>query len=299
MLHLRVHGDNIVEFERTLGQIGVALELDDLSGPSGLAVTPSLQTESQFEKVRFDLFPGFGRWDIDILDVVRRRGGVLREAPDAIVTQVHEGSEEIRLAIEYCAALAAGNQAWQRSGRALSYSLAGVPYLYLTELGGWELDALRKRKAMRLPNPAVPFSYVSHSLRVNAPTVPIYVRSPATNDTYKAVFGDTDLPVLLEALLTDEQPASTLMGPLANKCLDLVAMLADSRRRQDCLTGSQWMGLYEALVAGQSATEFLVGIAMPWRKTAYISNLTRSADALIRGSTKYAVAAGRVACRFA
>ena len=54
-------------------------------------------------------------------------GGVIREAPDAIISEVKFGKEHPLLAIEYSGALAAGNQAWQRNGRAYSSGLAQDP----------------------------------------------------------------------------------------------------------------------------------------------------------------------------
>lgn len=90
-------------------------------------------------------------------------GGVLRESADAILTRFSDDTESPILAIEFCSALPAGNQAWQRSGRAYSMAKAGIPYLFITELGGFELSVDRKKKAARLPNPAVPYSYSAYS----------------------------------------------------------------------------------------------------------------------------------------
>lgn len=97
------------------------------------------------------------------------------------MTGVRDGREVPLLAIEYCAALPAGNQAWQRCGRAYSYGLAGVPFLYVAELGGFELDSLRERKAARLPNPAVPFSYISHSVSRSTPVLPVFISNPGAD----------------------------------------------------------------------------------------------------------------------
>src|SRR6266511_6226478 len=113
----RIHGDNIVECERTLKLIIQALQ-GNISAPlrptgSPLAPTYAMTPPFASEPYRFTFLPGYGRWDQDIREVVRRRGGQLREATDAIICRVDGGFEVPLLAIEYCGALPAGNQAWQ------------------------------------------------------------------------------------------------------------------------------------------------------------------------------------------
>jgi hypothetical protein len=153
---VHVHGDNIVECERALSLITQALghDLLHISLPNSSVACPRYELEIRGSEKPFvvTFFPGFGRWDHDILKSIRDRGGVLREAADVIVTAVENGAENPLFAIEFCGALPAGNQAWQRSGRAFSFGAAKVPYLYISELGGFELDADRNRKAARLPN---------------------------------------------------------------------------------------------------------------------------------------------------
>ena len=154
-----IHGDNIVECERTLRLVELALGISCWPPPvpTALAVCPSFlfSLRATAEPWKFTFFPGFGRWKEDILQLVRNRGGSLREAADAIITGVMSDREEPLLAIEYCGVLPAGNQAWQRNGR------AGIPFdaldslIYVAEIGGYELDLQRTRKASRLPNPAV------------------------------------------------------------------------------------------------------------------------------------------------
>ena len=70
-------------------------------------------------------------------------------------------------------------QAWQRSGRGYSAGMSKIPYLYVTEIGGFELDTnTRERKAARLPNATVPFSYLTYS-HENSPMLPIYEKISA------------------------------------------------------------------------------------------------------------------------
>ena len=110
---IRIHGDNIVECERAVALIcdamgaeaGHCVPEDSLSCPKYTVSTPQMA-------VSLELFPGFRRWDQDILSVVRLQGGMLREAADVIITEVAESNRErILLAFEFCAALPAGNQA--------------------------------------------------------------------------------------------------------------------------------------------------------------------------------------------
>ena len=125
-----------------------------------------------------------------------------------MITGVASSREEPLLAIEYCSALPAGNQAWQRNGRAYSFGRARIPYLYVAEIGGYELDAERVRKASRLPNPAVPFSYLSYSLSQQTPVIPVFIASPGAHQEsrreYGDVLGDADLVGFVRAILLNE-----------------------------------------------------------------------------------------------
>ena len=51
--------------------------------------------------------------------------------------------------------------------------MSKIPYLYVTEIGGFELDT-----AARLPNATVPFSYLTYS-HENSPMLPIYEKISA------------------------------------------------------------------------------------------------------------------------
>ena len=58
----------------------------------------------------------------------------------------------------------------------------------------------------------------------------------------------------------------------------LVKLLADSKRRQDGLTGDQWQAAHDAVLAGQSLPDFLsTNVRLSWKKTAYIDGLTHTA----------------------
>ena len=283
---LAIHGDNIIECERALKLITEATAASP-TGPVASASVPEFILDTpEMERWAVRLFPGFGRWKPDILEYLRRIGGVVREAPDVILTETVQGSEQILLAIEYCSALDAGNQAWQRNGRAYSLGRAGVPYLYVTELGGQELDNERKKKATRFPNPAVPFSYASYSIRGSVPSLPVFVPSPAETATGSSngrnVYGLDEAMRFVSHLLAkrDHQRSATR---LLDKTMTLVRQLASRRTRRDSLTPAQWDDALKIVSAtGDLIHHLATAIEMPWSKTATIASLTPSAAELIR-----------------
>ena len=164
MREFRIYGDNIVECERALGLIVEALGAvkSDITNTHFSIVIPKIVINKNGQQYSFSLISGYGdnRWTVDILKLLDSKGGLLREAPDSLITEIVDGKEDTLLAIEFCGALPAGNQAWQRNGRALSFAYSKIPYFYITEIGGYELDGDRDRKAERVPNPLIPFSYV-------------------------------------------------------------------------------------------------------------------------------------------
>ncbi|MDR2970858.1 MAG: hypothetical protein LBU83_02850, partial [Bacteroidales bacterium] len=172
--YFRVHGDNIVECERVLKYITRSVNV--LSQEKRFSSLACLTVDIAFEYAgvknnwSIEMFPGFSkdnrsqRWQSNIFEALKDRGSFLDETPDVVVTKVEDGIETILFAIEFCSALQAGNQAWQRSGRAYSIGRAKCPYIYIVDFVKYELDSTtRERKSLRFPNPAVPYSYISFS----------------------------------------------------------------------------------------------------------------------------------------
>lgn len=160
---IRIHGDNIVECERTLKMLSEALgsQYTPLDSPLYFPKYSILTNNCIYS---IELLSGHARWSgIDLGAIIHTFGRKLRETADAYITEIADNQENVLLAIEYCSALPAGNNAWQRNGRALANVFANVPYLYYAEIGGIELAENRQPKAPRYPNPAVPFSYISIS----------------------------------------------------------------------------------------------------------------------------------------
>ena len=183
----RIHGDNVVECERIAKLIleetdPTSIEIS-LMSPSTIVYNICFNYLGHRFEWQLELLPGFNkagrrRWEANIFARLKDSGSFLDETPDAIVTCVENGLETILYAIEFCSALQAGNQAWQRSGRAFSTGRTGCPYLYIVDFVKYEFDArTRERKALRFPNPVVPYSYISFSRESNNFVAQVYVRS--------------------------------------------------------------------------------------------------------------------------
>jgi len=241
--HIRIHGDNIVECERTLNMIVEAFNASCvlLKHP---VYFPKYRVETGSCAFEIELLSGHGRWGgIDLGNIVSQHGGRLRESADSYITEIQDGEEQVLLAIEYCSALPAGNNAWQRNGRALASVMANVPYLYYAEIGGIELDENRTPKAPRYPNPAVPFSYITLSKDMGRVCLPVYRAHPSMTEEnmklYKDTLGYADGLRYLKGILLGED-TSEIVASLANKALALVKILSDTRQRRDTLRGNEW-----------------------------------------------------------
>ena len=116
--YLRIHGDNIVECERTLELIKKAYDGKTVLLPSPLYM-PKYQLDCDGGYFVIELLSGHGRWGVDIASILQENGGILHEGADSYVTEVAGNQERVIFALEYCSALPAGNNAWQRSGRAI------------------------------------------------------------------------------------------------------------------------------------------------------------------------------------
>lgn len=238
----RIHGDNIVECERIANLlIKYSKPYTIKRGFESLAC-PYVIFEMSYpveETIKLEFFPGFNkhnndRWDTNVLDILRAKGCFLDETPDAIITHVVDGKEEVLVAIEFCSALQAGNQAWQRSGRAYSVGRTGCPYIYIVDFVKYELDTnTRSRKALRFPNSAVVYSYVSFSNHINNFIVQAYVKSEEFQPDYdqrikgfsETIFGEKEIAkyILLKMLQSETKE---IEESLFNKNKEMVKLLA-------------------------------------------------------------------------
>lgn len=252
MRQIRVHGDNIIECERTLKLICEAFYVTPQLYADAPIYKPVYQAIYADTTFVIELLPGHDRWGLSVANEIAKYGGVLREGADSYITEVVDANEKLLLAIEYCSALPAGNNAWQRNGRAFSCVLAGVPYLYYAEIGGIELDENREYKAPRFPNPIVPFSYISASRRFGVNCIPVYRPHPAIPTPiykmFQSSFGMQDSSDLIKNLLLGID-YSEHRKTLNEKCISLIRTLSNTRRSQDTLKGDSWSHLYSSKTA--------------------------------------------------
>ena len=240
---LRIHGDNIIECERTLLLLAKAFDVQPKC-VSDCLYFPVYTLDTGKIDIRAELFAGDDRWGININKELARHGAPLREAADSYVTRLTENGIEVLLfAVEYCNALPAGNNAWQRSGRAITCAELGIPYLYFAEVGGVELDADRNVKAPRFPNPIVPFSYLTAAKNLDVVCIPVYEAHPAITEKlrkkFTPVFGKESSLQLIRFLVNNEKQNKSL-DILEEKGLSLVRILSDERKSVDTFRGNEW-----------------------------------------------------------
>lgn len=243
---LRIHGDNIVECERALKMIAEAFHSTAVLQNSPIYF-PRYVIQASDCEFEIELLSGHGRWSgIDLGEIIHKAGGKLRESADAYLTEIVGGREIMLMAIEYCSALPAGNNAWQRNGRALASVLANVPYLYFAEIGGVELDSNRLPKSPRYPNPAVPFSYVALSLDMGTVCLPVYRAHPSITqqnyNVYKSALGYNESLVFIRRTINREDTTDIVVS-LKEKAIRMVEILSNRRKQKDTLQGIEWQQL--------------------------------------------------------
>lgn len=264
MREFHIHGDNVIECERMIEYIEKGLNgahvTYSFASPACPQVTMSFPRDDTNQSVKFLLYPGFNktngsRWKSDIYEPLKKNGSILDETPDALITRINNsGDEEVLVAIEFCSALQAGNQAWQRSGRAFSTSRSGCPYLYIVDFVKYELDKqTRQRKALRFPNPAVVYSYINHSNNSGVFCTQVYVRAEEFQPSFDSdlsgfsddYFGDEAFSQYLVAKLLGE-PTHQIECLLLEKNMKVVDFLTSRSGDTNCFKKSDWDFLYRS-----------------------------------------------------
>ncbi|MBI2985083.1 MAG: hypothetical protein HYY50_05700 [Candidatus Kerfeldbacteria bacterium] len=299
---LRIHGDNILECEHALELLSSSL--NNKSPEIKLVASPPYAPEYELQTdsggiIRVKLFPGYGRWEFKLEKYLVSRGASLREATDALITELvsdkDKSFEKPLLALEFSGALPAGNNAWQRSGRALALAGSHVPFLYFAEIGGVELDSARRIKAPRFPNPLVPFSYLAAGQEEGTICMPIYAPSPSIDlknlELFKKCFGNIDALVLTRAIILDDKKgAESVTKVIREKAKEVVRILAEQRKKKDILTPIEWVQLLERKT-GLEKAKWLINRSMNWRKKTGIKGLTPSFKKLILATQKIGASA--------
>lgn len=258
---LRIHGDNIIECERGLDLLCQAFDAEPKRASKNIFV-PSYQiVKGEFVLFDVDLLSGHDRWGVKLTEQLASHGAPLRESTDVYFTKVSadQTTEEVLLACEFCSALPAGNNAWQRSGRAATCLEIGIPYLYFAEIGGVELDSERGVIAERFPNPIVPFSYVSASQTLEIICLPVYQAHPAIEESsrshYQPVFGYAESLEIIRGVI-DGSDVTAAYRSLLSKGVELVRLLSSRRSRVDTLRDAQWDS-YLGVTNGKDKAEWL------------------------------------------
>ena len=155
---------------------------------------------------------------------------------NVLFTEDTDDGEKILLAIEFCSALQAGNQAWQRSGRAYSTGRANIcPYLYIIDFVKYELDENRERKSLRFPNAAIPYSYYNASKNWKYPAIQVYFKSEEFQPSFDSslqnfdtsLFGENDVYSLIHGLIY-EIDVNSIYASLIKKSLKVMNYMTAS-----------------------------------------------------------------------
>lgn len=257
----KIHGDNVVECERIssliLAEVNPQKVSKSLLSPSTITLDISFVYDDKNYDWHLELLPGFNkagraRWNGDIFEPLRQNGSFLDETPDAIISEIIDNKETILCAIEFCSALQAGNQAWQRSGRAFSTGRTGCPYLYIVDFVKYELNPeTRERKSLRFPNAAVPYSYINFSRVNNSFVAQVYVQSESfdkQNDPSLANFNENNFAEddLRKYLVKRMAHIDTQIEEksILNKNFAVVCFLSELTNPQKNLTVTEWQDIY-------------------------------------------------------
>lgn len=270
----RIHGDNIVECERIANIIIKTLKSDKiyskLISPSVVALIIEATYLDNNIKWCLELLPGFNkntkkRWNGNIFEALKEAGSFFDETPDAIISVIENNtSERILLGIEFCSALQAGNQAWQRSARAFSTGRTGCPYIYIVDFVKYELDnETRERKNLRFPNAAVPYSYVNYSKNTDNFVAQLYTKSEEFDRSKDSAikgfdeddFGNKELGTyIVKKLLGLDTQAEE--NAILDKNMNVVKFLAKKSDELTNYTADEWQEIYN--LDGKDIVDFAV-----------------------------------------
>ena len=182
----RVYGDNILECLTLIEWLNQTA----YSGFVKLGETGPLDRKIHIYRSQngsttyaFQLCPYYGGTGRASLWPLNPLENYFAEKPDVVVTRLLESGLESKpvLAIEFCDALQAGNQAWQRFRRAYDAALARIPYFYVLPLIGWERDSGGLTlKGARYQNAQITLAQLALSSKYGTPSLQLYTKTSWT-----------------------------------------------------------------------------------------------------------------------
>nr|AAY97906.1 Mva1269I restriction endonuclease [Kocuria varians] len=275
-----IYGDNIVECSRAFHYILEGFKLANISITQEYDLqnitTPKFCIYTDKFRYIFIFIPGTSasRWNKDIYkELVLNNGGPLKEGADAIITRIFsEDSELVLASMEFSAALPAGNNTWQRSGRAYSLTAANIPYFYIVQLGGKEIkkgkDGKSDKFATRLPNPALSLSFTLNTIKKPAPSLIVYDQAPeadsAISDLYSNCYGIDDFSLYLFKLITEENNLHELKN-IYNKNVEFLQLRSVDEKGKN-FSGKDYKYIFEHKDPYKGLTEVVKERKIPWKK---------------------------------
>ena len=274
---LRIYGDNILECWRLL-QYGIPSGQNYLgSGPHNL-LEPTLRVLDK----QFQLLPSPDLIPREIRDRLSSHKLSLRENPDAIIAK----EDNILATFEFCSALPAGNNAWQRHGRALSLCLNGIKHFHVAKVGGYELDKDRNKKATRLPNPLLIISYIGMSnISKEGKSYFVPIVNEDTSDSLESLLLACDCKSLMSHAVQSLFFESSNLDEVGEKIfaanLSLVSAVSKPEMTDSSFSREEWSTLAQNVCDGSSAPldEIMQMRKVNWKKSAP-SNRSKSGQAL-------------------
>ena len=159
-IHFKVLCDNYLEFDRFFKIACSALTLNEREFEYKKTIPIGLYNQNL--NISFIVLVGFNRWGDNYWNSSLNNSLYISENPDVLVL-MHTESIEKLFAIEFCSALPAGNQSWQRFARGKQLSENNTDYFFISDVGGVELGKNRKKLSIRYPNPIVNYAASKHN----------------------------------------------------------------------------------------------------------------------------------------
>ena len=208
-IEFKVLCDNIIEFDRFFEITCTALRLNKGDFKYEKTIPVVLNTEKP--RVSFTALVGFDRWGDNYWLSNINNSLFISENPDVLVELKTNETSKL-FAIEFCSALLAGNQSWQRYARGKQLSRNGTDYFFISELGGVELGKNRRELSIRYPNPIVNYAAIlENEKKETGKFINLLIKKPGCSENlanqFDGVIGTGLLKqYLLEHLGLNESP---------------------------------------------------------------------------------------------